>query len=181
MYEFSQHRRTDWGSHRKLILPASLLPPSHSHCPPISAAPPAIKRFRTEKHWGQCYLNNFCDWRRACRSHGKKIQLCEKTAMLDNGTRCTARGYSCVLLTLNLKLSSRDQNRTLETLITNALELTQIHHLLAAKNKSKVLRVSWSLSWWQPLRYVWPIIWAPLAVSGGAQGDLMSAHILQSL
>lgn len=83
----------------------SLLPPSYSHSPPIAAAPPAIKRFLTEKHWGQSYLNNFCDWRRACRSHGKKIQLWEKTAMLD---KCAARGYDCVSLTFNLKLSSRD-------------------------------------------------------------------------
>lgn len=69
---------------KKLILSTSLLPPSYSHSPPISAAPPAIKRFLTEKHWGQSFLNNFCDWRRACRSHGRKIQLWKKTAMLDN-------------------------------------------------------------------------------------------------
>ena len=80
----SQRERTDWGSDRKLTLSTSLLPPSYSHSPPISAAPPAIKRFLTEKHWGQSYLNNFCDWRRACRSHGKKILLWKKTAMLDN-------------------------------------------------------------------------------------------------
>lgn len=69
---------------------------------------------------------------------------------------------------------------TLETLITS-LESTQIHHLLAARNKPEVFSVSWSLSWWQPLRYVWPNITAPLAVSGGEQGDLMSAHLLESL
>lgn len=69
---------------------------------------------------------------------------------------------------------------TLKTLITS-LESAQIHHLLAARNKPEVFSISWSLSWWQPLRYVWPNITAPLAVSGGEQGDLMSAHLLESL
>lgn len=89
----------------RLRTDTSLLPPSYSHSPPISAAPPAIKRFLAEKLWGQSFLNNFCDWRRACGSHGKKVQLWKNTAMLDNST---ARGYGCVLLTFNLKRSSND-------------------------------------------------------------------------
>lgn len=56
-------------------------PPSPT---PHPSLPPAIKRFLTVKHWGQSYLNNFGDRRRACSSHGKKNPLWKKTAMLDN-------------------------------------------------------------------------------------------------